>query len=187
MKTITLAIIALITVHVTAQTTHNINWFIGADPGTLVIEAGDTVNWFWTDGASHSVTSAAGSDTAFDSGILGSGSEFSFTFNDEGINPYACQVHPGMVGVIEVGALSVDNNSTVQFSFYPNPVKDYLFIDAPKVIDNVKLFDIAGKLLMDAPIDNKKTSVYMGVFKSGVYFAKVQMGGTTQTIRVVLE
>jgi len=187
MKTFTLALFALITLNVTAQTTHNINWFVGATPGTLTIEVGDTVNWMWTDGAPHSVTSSTGSDTTFDSGILGSGSDFSFTFDAIGTNPYECLVHPSMVGVIEVGALSVDDNDPIQFSFYPNPVKDYLFIDAPEVIDNVKLFDISGKLLMDAPINNKKTSVYMGVFKSGVYFVTVQIGDSIQSLRVILE
>lgn len=187
MKNFTIALFALITFNLAAQTTHNINWFIGADPGTLVIEAGDTVNWIWTDGASHSVTSDPSATTAFDSGILGSGSTFSFIFNEVGTNPYSCLVHPAMVGTIEVGALNIDDNNPVAFSFYPNPVKEYLYIDSPEIIDTVQLYDISGKLLMNAPVNNKKTSVFMGVFKSGVYFVTVQIGDSTSSMRVVLQ
>ncbi|MEP2937292.1 MAG: T9SS type A sorting domain-containing protein [Gilvibacter sp.] len=187
MKKFTLAFFLLFAITLTAQTTHNINWFVGASPGTLNIDVGDTVNWMWTDGAPHSVTSDAGSQETFDSGILPSGSDFSFTFTEEGTNPYFCGVHPSMVGTIEVAALGVDDQDPIAFSFYPNPVKDFLYIDAVEVIDSVQLYDISGKLLMDAPVNNKKTSVYMGVFKSGVYFVTVQSGDAKRSLRVILD
>ena len=186
MKKFTLAFFLLFAVTLTAQTTHNINWFVGAAPGTLAIEQGDTVNWIWTDGAPHSVTSDAGSQETFDSGVL-TGADFSFTFTEIGTNPYACIVHPSMVGVIEVNTLGVDENDPVAFNFYPNPVKDYLSIDSAEVIDSVQLYDISGKLLMDAPVNNKKTTVYMGVFKSGLYFVTVRTGDTKRSLRIILE
>lgn len=187
MKTTLLTFLAFATFSLTAQTTHNINWFIGADPGTLVIEQGDTVNWIWTDGAPHTVTSDAGSTQTFDSGVLPSGSTYSLEFTEIGSNPYFCGVHPSMTGVIEVEALSIGDNNTILFDFYPNPVKDYLFIDSPDMIDSVQLYDISGKLLMDAPVNNKKTSIFMGVFKSGIYFVTVQVGERQQSLRIILE
>ncbi len=187
MKKFTLAFFLLSAFALTAQTTHNINWFVGATPGTLAIEQGDTVNWIWTDAAPHSVTSDAGATDTFDSTILPAGSDYSRVFNDVGTNPYLCLVHPSMVGTIEVNVLSVDENETLAFSFYPNPVIDYLNIDSVEVIDTIQLYDISGKLLMDAPINNKKATVYLGVFKSGVYFVTVQSGDSKRSLRVILE
>lgn len=188
MKTILLAFITFLTFNLQAQTTHNINWFIGADPGTLVIEAGDTVNWIWTDGAPHTVTSMPGSTDTFDSGVLPSGSTFSREFPNVGTNPYQCDVHPSMNGVIEVGALSVDDNEIINLEFYPNPVKDWLFIDSPVGMERAQLFDINGKLLMDAPLNNhNRTSIFMGVFKSGLYFVRIQTEEGSQSLRIVLQ
>ncbi len=133
------------------------------------------------------MTSAAGSTDTWDSKILETGSTFSRVFNAVGTNPYFCLIHPSMQGIIEVNTLGVDENETLAFSFYPNPVIDYLNIDSAEVIDTVQLYDITGKLLMDAPINNNKTTVYMGVFKSGVYFVTVQIGDSKRSLRIILE
>ncbi|HET8810394.1 MAG TPA: plastocyanin/azurin family copper-binding protein, partial [Flavobacteriaceae bacterium] len=90
-----------------AQTTHNLNWYMGitSADASLTINTGDTVIWTFTDAPSHSVTSDAGSTETFDSGILsGIGTTFSHTFTAVGTNPYHCNVHAGMVGTITVVA-----------------------------------------------------------------------------------
>ena len=188
MKKITLACFTLFALTMTAQTTHNINWFVGAAPGTVIVEAGDTVNWMWTDGLPHSVTSDVGSTDTWDSGILPNGSTFQRVFPNVGTNPYFCSVHPSMQGVIEVEpALGIEDENTVAFQYYPNPVKDFLFIDSNDTIDTVQLFDVNGRLLMNAPVGNKKTTVYMGVFKSGMYFVTVRSGAGVKSFQVVLD
>lgn len=187
MKKITLLFAFFAALTLSAQTTHNINWFIGADPGTLNVDVGDTVNWIWTDGAPHTVTSDGSAQESFDSGVLPAGSDFSFTFTEVGTNPYFCGVHPSMVGTIEVNALSVDDQDPLAFSFYPNPVKDFLFINSIENMDRVLLHDMSGRLLMDAPVNNKRTSVYMGVFKSGLYFVTVKSGNAERSLKIVLE
>ncbi|MCH7784977.1 MAG: T9SS type A sorting domain-containing protein [Bacteroidetes bacterium] len=188
MKKITFLLFALAAFSLSAQTTHNINWFFGAAPGTLIIDEGDTVNWIWTDGFFHSVTSDIGATDTFDSGILPNGSMYSRVFNTPGTNPYFCLIHIPMVGVIEVTeVLGIDDNEEVSFQYYPNPVKDYLRIDSNDVIDSVQLFTINGKMLMDAPVKNKSTNIYMGVFQSGIYFLTVRSGDKVNTIQVILD
>jgi hypothetical protein len=49
--------------------------------------------------ASHTVTSDSG---AFDSGTLGNGGSFSFTFNDVGSFAYHCAFHSGMSATVRV-------------------------------------------------------------------------------------
>ncbi len=95
-----------------AQTTYNLDWYMGISmtDASLEIEEGDTVIWTFTDGPSHSVTSDAGSAETFDSGILPSQSTYSHIFTVIGDSPYHCAVHPSMMGVITVTALGSPND-----------------------------------------------------------------------------
>jgi plastocyanin len=73
-------------------------------PATVTIKAGTTVRWVNQDGYSHTVTAGTrGAPTQlFDSGNLGAGQSFTFTFKDAGVYPYFCATHPGMDGEITV-------------------------------------------------------------------------------------
>ncbi|MFQ5944221.1 MAG: plastocyanin/azurin family copper-binding protein, partial [Anaerolineales bacterium] len=68
------------------------------------VPIGTTVTWVYDAGLPHTVTS----DTnLFNSGTLGEGDTFSFTFTEEGVFPYYCQFHgrpggSGMSGVVNV-------------------------------------------------------------------------------------
>lgn len=68
-------------------------------PAVLTIPVGTTVTWTNNDGTNHTVTSDGG---AFDSGALGSGDTFQFTFDEAGSYPYHCTIHPNMTGTIVV-------------------------------------------------------------------------------------
>ena len=70
-------------------------------PATLTITAGDTVTWTNEDQIEHTATSTTG---AFDSGLLGQGASFSFTFATPGTYDYLCTPHPSMTGQIVVQA-----------------------------------------------------------------------------------
>ena len=68
-------------------------------PSTLTVKAGTTVTWTNKDSVDHTITS----DTnVFDSGNMGSGDTFSYTFTTAGTFVYHCTVHPSMVGTIIV-------------------------------------------------------------------------------------
>lgn len=84
------------------QTTKSVN-IQGFDfqPQTLSVTAGTTVVWTNQDAASHTVTSKG---NAFDSGSLGNGESFSFTFNEPGTFDYLCRFHRDMTGRINVTA-----------------------------------------------------------------------------------
>jgi len=66
-------------------------------PVLLTIKAGDTVTWTNKDSAPHQV---AGS--GFQSGVLGNGQSFSFTFNTAGTYDYICNIHTYMKAKIIV-------------------------------------------------------------------------------------
>ncbi len=76
-------------------------------PSPANIAIGDTVKWVNDDTAAHTATSGAagtgGPDGTFDSSLIVSGGEFSYTFDEAGEYPYFCMVHPWMSGMVIVG------------------------------------------------------------------------------------
>ena len=89
-------------------------------PSTINVNTGDTVNWEWKF-SGHSTTSGTNctfngpGPNAWDSGILGSGATFQFTFNTAGSFPYFCSPHCffGMVGTVNVTAVAPVTNISI--------------------------------------------------------------------------
>lgn len=73
-------------------------------PASKTISVGTTLTWKNQDSFAHTVTSGTpGSPSGlFDSGNLGSGGTFSYTFNSAGSFKYFCSIHPSMTGTITV-------------------------------------------------------------------------------------
>jgi plastocyanin len=68
-------------------------------PNPVEVKVGETVTWINDDSGRHTVTSK---DDVFDSGMMGKGQSFSFTFDKAGEYAYFCSPHPGMVGIVVV-------------------------------------------------------------------------------------
>ena len=70
---------------------------------TVIIGTNNTVQWTNKDSADHSVVSDQGDSISFNSGALGPGQTFVYTFSTPGVYPYYCSFHPGwMKGTITV-------------------------------------------------------------------------------------
>jgi plastocyanin len=67
------------------------------NPGTLTIKLGTKVTWINQDSTTHKIKA----DT-FNSGDLGQGDKFTFTFTSKGSFDYSCSIHPSMTGKIVV-------------------------------------------------------------------------------------
>jgi manganese oxidase len=68
-------------------------------PNPVDLKIGETVTWINDDSGRHTVTSK---DGVFDSGMMGKGQSFSFTFDKPGEYPYFCEPHPNMMGTVVV-------------------------------------------------------------------------------------
>ena len=87
-------------------------------PASLTVPAGETVRWENRDSIEHTATGQTGPGTlipsgVFDSGLLGEGGAFEFTFTTPGTYHYFCIPHgSSMQGVVTVlpGCDSVDFN-----------------------------------------------------------------------------
>ena len=77
---------------------------IAFKPMSLTVQSGDTVIWKQLDPGFHTITSGtveqggAGvtqhPDGKFDSGQVGTGGTYEFTFTEPGLYTYYCQIHP---------------------------------------------------------------------------------------------
>ena len=68
-------------------------------PTSISVESGTEVTWRNGDPTAHTVIARDGS---FDSGTMGSGSEFAVAFERAGTFEYFCQIHPTMAGTVRV-------------------------------------------------------------------------------------
>lgn len=82
-------------------------------PGTVTIDLGGSVTWVNLDDDDHTATGAG-----FDTGILAPGELGTVTFDEPGVFPYSCQIHPEMVGCVEVR----DENGVVPDPAAASPV-----------------------------------------------------------------
>jgi LPXTG-motif cell wall-anchored protein len=90
-----------------ASTTVTIRDFEFA-PGSITINAGDTVTWTNQGPTPHSATAEDGS---FDTGVYEDGQSRSHTFNEAGTFSYFCTPHPNMQGTVTVQAASTSEGS----------------------------------------------------------------------------
>jgi plastocyanin len=72
---------------------------IAYQPGSILVQAGDTVNWTNTGSTPHTVTA---DDESVDSGSLVPRASFRHTFPTAGLFTYHCAIHPQMKGAITI-------------------------------------------------------------------------------------
>jgi len=91
-------------------------------PQNVTIDVGDTVRWTNSHTVSHTTTS---NTLVWDSGSLGPGQQFQFTFTAPGVFPYHCSLHTVMMGTVTVegcvlgatpNTISAASGGTVNFS-----------------------------------------------------------------------
>jgi plastocyanin len=75
-------------------------------PGSITIDAGDTVTWTNSGQESHTATG-----NGFDTGLLSNGQSGSHTFSQAGSYSYICTPHPFMKGTVVVRAASTGGGS----------------------------------------------------------------------------
>ena len=68
----------------------------------LYVEPGTDVTWINRDPMGHNVVGVGGTWGSLDL-TLNQGDTVSYRFDEEGVFPYACWIHPGMIGAIVVG------------------------------------------------------------------------------------
>ncbi|WP_019038020.1 GEVED domain-containing protein [Psychroflexus tropicus] len=87
---------------------------------------------------------------------------------------------------VSVGTLSSDNfENTIDFSFYPNPVKDILSISTQSSVESLKVYNMLGQLVKETSPNSANPQISLSEFNSGVYLVSMEVEGRVETFRVM--
>ncbi len=89
--------------------------------------------------------------------------------------------------------LAVETNQTLSasefeldsFTYFPNPINDQLHLKAQSQIDNVTIFNMLGQEVLNVSPKSLEVDVQTEAFKQGAYFAKVTIGNSSKTIKLI--
>ena len=178
MKKILLLFFTIISLALSAQTTHNLGWANdgSSDNQQITIEVGDTIIWTWGAGT-HNLRATSGTES-FDSGYFtGAGNTFTYTFNQVGSTNYVCDPHAGnMNGTVTVTSTAgITKNNLLSFDMYPNPVSDMLTVQLPTGTEKaeVSIFDYTGRLVFSKTISSNDNSIDVQSISKGIYIIRV--------------
>lgn len=92
------------------------------------------------------------------------------------------------VSFYKAGTLSTKNNDLFESSVYPNPTVNNWTIDTPNTkIKTIELFNIIGKQVYRATVNETKAVIPTRNLTSGIYFAKVNTEAGTKSIKLIKE
>lgn len=84
-----------------------------------------------------------------------------------------------------VEVLDTEDFAADAFSFYPNPVKDFLNFNSKTAIDGIEVYDIMGKKVLQENPQSISPSIDMSNLVAGTYFAKVTIGDASKTLKII--
>ncbi len=109
----------------------------------------------------------------------------SFTANETG--DYAVEISNGTCSVISdcvhVTISRIDINPLETIKIYPNPVKDYLFLENQRQI-NCSLFDLSGKILWSQNLTKGKHIIDLQKFSNGIYLLIIVQNNQSFHIKI---
>ncbi|NRR92275.1 fibronectin type III domain-containing protein [Winogradskyella undariae] len=99
-------------------------------------------------------------------------------------NPYTNLT--GWEATVSCATLSIDDlvNESA-FTYYPNPVKNTLSLNAQKSIENIIVYNMLGQKVLHTAPNSIASELDMSSLSTGTYFVKVTIESVTQTIRVI--
>jgi hypothetical protein len=78
---------------------------------------------------------------------------------------------------------NVDDPIVQGFAVYPNPVRDVLNIQAATNIDVIRVFDLSGRIIHQAPVNDTHVQLNVNPFARGMYILQVISGNEVQSHR----
>ena len=113
---------------------------------------------------------------------------FTYAFREEDDKIYLdITNNEGSVATFWTSTLNTPSFKEVEFSFYPNPVKDLLHIESPQSeIQKFEIFDMNGKQVLQSDLVGQET-IDVSQLKSGVYLLQVETIEGKATRKLVKE
>lgn len=80
---------------------------------------------------------------------------------------------------------TTDFENEAAFTYYPNPVKNTLTLNAQNTIEQVAMYNMLGQELLRVAPNSVDSNLDMSNLQTGTYFVKVTIANVTETIRVI--
>ncbi|MCA0152773.1 FG-GAP-like repeat-containing protein [Winogradskyella vincentii] len=90
------------------------------------------------------------------------------------------------LNIVEGSSLSIHEfENPMAFTYYPNPVKNTLTLNAQNNIENVRVFNMLGQEIISVKPKTIDSELDMSRLETGTYFIQVTIANVTKTVRVV--
>ncbi|MEP0266507.1 T9SS type A sorting domain-containing protein, partial [Dokdonia sp.] len=89
--------------------------------------------------------------------------------------------------VVNDEALSVENNLLEGFTFFPNPVKDFLTIQAPQNEYTTTVYNIQGQRMTETKSHTGNVQLDYSNYAKGIYFIKIASENAIKTVKIIKE
>ena len=101
-------------------------------------------------------------------------------YNGDEFEPFSISAYSASLSIDDI-----DNETA--FTYFPNPVKNTLTLNAQNTIENVIMFNMLGQEVLKATPNTIDSELDMSNLQSGAYFVKVTIANITKTVRVIKE
>ncbi len=81
--------------------------------------------------------------------------------------------------------LTINDTQLVNFTVYPNPVKDNITLTATMPIDNIIINNLLGQNILEKDINSIADKISVETLENGIYLIQIFSGETTETIRFI--
>jgi PKD repeat protein len=90
------------------------------------------------------------------------------------------------IDYIHVGGVGINDQSSLSMTIYPNPVRDFLKIEASKTIQEIQVINLVGQTVIDRKVDNSTVTLSTSDLNGGVYTLKVKINDKYYVRKVVV-
>jgi hypothetical protein len=82
-------------------------------------------------------------------------------------------------------SVNILEKQTENFSIYPNPVTNNLTVEHTETIDDLKIFDMQGKIYLHLSPKKETVNIDMTSFAAGIYFLRIVSNDKINTSKVI--
>ena len=90
-----------------------------------------------------------------------------------------------IVFVTDCSSLGMENIKIEKVLVFPNPAKDVLYLQSPKEVQKIEIFDMSGRKILQKNVNKKEDQINIEILKSGIYILKTYTDNSSQTFKII--
>lgn len=144
--------------------------------------------YFFADYCSNKIATVDSEGIVTFSPSMPGGLYTSFGIDQDG-EIYVASADNGVVyKLVDTDQLAIDEAQAAKFRMYPNPAKDAIYFADANFPATITIYDISGKKLIDATIENNETALNTSGLETGIYMVNVtDNSGVTSTSKLIVK